>query len=258
MGKRIAVITGASSGLGKEFLQALLPKSKELDEIWLIARRPERLQELAALWAPFCEAIIRPVPMDLTDSAAYVAFESLLQEEDAEIRILINNAGCGVLGNIADMPADGQIRMVDLNVKAMTAVAAIGVKFMTRGSYLINTCSIASFAPNPRMTVYSSTKAYVLSFTKGLRFELKTKGINALAVCPGPMRTEFLDIAGISGGKSKTFETLPYCDPHMVAVNAVKYAEKGKCVYTPRGFFKFYRVLAKLLPHALVMKLAKT
>lgn len=258
MSRKIAIITGASAGLGKEFLKALLPKSKEFDEIWIIARRMDKLSEFAAEYASASSAQIKPISLDLTQSTAYDELDGLLKSAEADVKVLINNAGCGVLGDVADMPTDGQVRMVDLNIRALTAVASITVKYMNRGAYIINTCSIASFAPNPRMTVYSSSKAYVLSFTKGLRFELKPKGINALAVCPGPMRTEFLDIAGISGGKSKTFETLPYCDPEMVAVNAVKHAEKGKCVYTPRLFFKFYRVLAKILPHNIVMKMGKT
>ena len=108
------------------------------------------------------------------------------------------------------------------------------------------------------MTVYCSTKAYVLSFTKSLRFELRGTGINVCAVCPGPMATEFLDVAGISGGKSKTFETLPYCDPDKVAAGALKAASAGRNVYTPRAFFKFYRFLAKILPHSLVMRMSKT
>ena len=108
------------------------------------------------------------------------------------------------------------------------------------------------------MTVYCSTKAYVLSFTKSLNFELRGTGINVCAVCPGPMATEFLDVAGISGGKSKTFETLPYCDPDKVAAGALKAASGGRNIYTPKAFYKFYRFLAKILPHSLVMKMSKT
>ena len=257
MAKKIAIVTGASSGLGKEFLKALLPDSAGFDEIWIIARRLEKLTEAAAECG-VSSGKVKPISMDLTEKTAYDELDNMLRDADVDVRVLINNAGCGVLGNVADMPVDGQIRMTDLNVRALTAVATIVVKYMHSGSYIINTCSIASFAPNPRMTVYSSTKAYVLSFSKGLHVELKPKGINVLAVCPSPMRTEFLDIAGISGGKSKAFETLPYCDPQMVAINAIKYAKKGKCVYTPRLFYKFYRILAKILPHNFIMKISKT
>ena len=108
------------------------------------------------------------------------------------------------------------------------------------------------------MTVYSSTKAYVMSFTKALRYELKKRKINVTAVCPGPMSTEFLNVAGIEKGTSKTFDTLPYCDPVKTAVKGIKAAKRGKSVYTPRGFYKLYRVLAKVLPNSLLIPLAKT
>ena len=166
---------------------------------------------------------------------------------------------------MADMTYPDQAGMVDLNCRALTAVTTICLPYMKRragkekvSSFILNTCSIASFAPNPRMTVYCSTKAYVLSFTKSLNFELRGTGINVCAVCPGPMATEFLDVAGISGGKSKTFETLPYCDPDKVAAGALKAASGGRNIYTPKAFYKFYRFLAKILPHSLVMKMSKT
>jgi len=151
-----------------------------------------------------------------------------------------------------------QTRMIDLNNRAMTAVTSVALPFMTRGSFVINVCSIASFAPNPRMTVYSSTKAYVLSFSKSLRFELKKKGINVLALCPGPMDTEFLPAAGIAKGASHTFDTLPRVQPAMAAERSLRAAAKGRGIYTPRAFFKLYRLLAKLLPHGLVMHMSKT
>ena len=108
------------------------------------------------------------------------------------------------------------------------------------------------------MSVYSATKAYVMSFTKSLRYELRKRKINVTAICPGPMATEFLDVAGIDKGVSKTFDTLPYCDPMKTAKNGIKAAKHGRCVYTPRGFYKFYRVLAKMLPHSWLLGASKT
>ena len=108
------------------------------------------------------------------------------------------------------------------------------------------------------MTVYSATKAYVMSFTKSLRYELKKKKINVTAVCPGPMKTEFLAVAGIDKANSPAFNNLPYCDPVKVAKGAIKSAKNGRCVHTPHPFYKFYRVLAKVLPHSWLMPLSKT
>ncbi|MBQ2696057.1 MAG: SDR family NAD(P)-dependent oxidoreductase, partial [Clostridia bacterium] len=122
---------------------------------------------------------------------------------------------------------------------------------------IVNISSIASFCPNARMTVYSSTKAYVSSFTRGLAEEVRPAGISVTAVCPGPMSTEFLAVGNITGN-SKMFATLPYDVPKKVAYGALKAAKKGRVFYTPHPFFKCYRILAKLLPHALVAKLCKT
>lgn len=251
---KIALITGASSGLGEEFYKSVIARHPELDEIWLIARRKERMDALAAAY-PGIKT--RSIPMDLTDFASFSELESVLANERPEIRILINNAGFGTLGNVCDLDYPVQCRQIDLNAKALTAVTCLSIPYMKKGDCIINVCSIAAFAPNPRLTVYSSTKAYVLSFSKGLRYELKPRGIHVLAVCPGPMRTEFLSVAGITDRNSKTFATLPYCDPERVARTALKKAEAGRGVYTPRAFFKFYRFLAKILPHSLVMHVSR-
>lgn len=258
---KIAIITGASAGLGEKLLFET-DKRFALDEIWIIARRRERLEALAEKCTG--KARIVPIALDLVEPSSYETLSAMLAEKKPEIFALFNNAGFGKLGNMMDMTYPDQAGMVDLNCRALTAITTICLPYMKKrtgkekvSSFILNTCSIASFAPNPRMTVYCSTKAYVLSFTKSLRFELRGTGINACAVCPGPMATEFLDLAGISG-RSKTFETLPYCDPDKVASGAVKAAIAGRNVYTPRAFFKFYRFLAKLLPHNIVMKMSKT
>ena len=147
--------------------------------------------------------------------------------------------------------------MVDLNVRAMTLMTNLTLPYIPRGGKIINVSSIASFCPNPRMTVYSASKAYVSAFTGGLADELKPKGITVTAVCPGPMKTEFLDVAHITG-HSKTFQTLPYCDPEQVVRGTLNAARRGRTFYTPKVFFKFYRFVAKLLPMKLMIKAART
>ncbi|MGN1002410.1 MAG: SDR family NAD(P)-dependent oxidoreductase [Oscillospiraceae bacterium] len=251
---KIAIITGASAGLGAEFSRQAKGAFPELECLWLIARRPERLEALAA---ELSGVPVRTLALDLCDSASFDTLAALLAEEKPDVRLLVNNAGCGYLGNIGETELAVQTRMVDLNLRALTAVTAVTVPYIGRGGKIVNMSSIASFCPNPRMTVYSSSKAYVSSFSRGLSEELKPRGITVTAVCSGPMKTEFLDIAHISGN-SKMFETLPYCDPVKVAAGAYAAARAGRAVYTPRAFFKFYRVVAKILPHALVVKMAKT
>ena len=129
---------------------------------------------------------------------------------------------------------------------------------MCKGAEIINISSIASFVPNARMAVYSSTKAYVTSFSRALRYELKRKKINVLAVCPGPMDTEFLPVANIGKGSSHTFDTLPRVNPTMIAKKSLAASKKGRAVYTGRAFYKFYRFLSRIIPHKILMKLAAT
>lgn len=249
----IAILTGASAGLGRSFFKSLTARYPDLDSIWLIARRRERLEEMGA----DSPVPVTVLPLDLVDPVSYDILAERLTAQQASVKILINNAGLGELDNVADSTWPVQSRMVDLNCRALTAVTTVVLPHMERGGFIVNVCSIASFCPNTRMTVYSSTKAYVMSFTKGLREELKPLGINALAVCPGPMRTEFLDVANITD-RSPMFKTLPYSDPDAVADKAMAAAAKGRCVYTHLSLFKFYRVLAKLVPHNLMMKFCKT
>ncbi len=252
---KTAVITGASAGLGREFVRQLRVNFPEIGELWLIARRRGRLEELCREYSG--QFSIHILPLDLCESASFDVLSSELASARPQVSLLINNAGCGFLGDIGSMDTAGQKRMTDLNVTALTAVTNIIVPYMSAGGHIINVSSIASFCPNPRMTVYSSTKAYVSSFSRGLGEELRPSGIHVTAVCPGPMDTEFLNLAGISGN-SKMFDTLPHCDPVRVVSGTYKAALSGKAVYTPKLFFKFYRVISKVLPQRLLVKFAKT
>lgn len=250
----VAIITGASSGLGIEYLKSVCERYPNIHEYWIVARREDRLQEIAKSYP---DKKIVPISLDLLYYESYGKFEDMLNKANAEIKVLVNNAGYGVLGDVYDSEYKQQSGMVDLNCRALTALTTIALRFMKEGSYIVNVCSIASFCPNARMSVYSSTKAYVKSYSRGVRFENKKRGINVLAVCPGPMDTEFLSVAGINGN-SKTFETLPYCNPAKVAQKSLIAAEKGRAIYTPTAFYKLYRVLAKFVPHSIMMYFAKT
>lgn len=251
---KIAVITGASAGLGTEFVRATLKMRPEIDEIWIVARRNERLEELKKELGEK----IRPVALDITDSEAQQKYVTLLKETNADVSLLINNAGFGKLGNFDELTPEENGGMVRLNCEALTVWSSITLPFMSNGAEIINSCSIASFAPNPRMAVYCSTKAYVMSLSRCMRAELKRRNINVLAACPGPMDTEFLALANITKGASHTFDTLPRVNPRIMAEKSLIASKKRKSVYTNRLFFKFYRVLAKVLPHCIVMKMSAT
>lgn len=250
---KIAVITGASAGLGREFLRALPDYFPEIEEYWLISRSREKLEAAAEE----CAVKTKIFPLDLTLDESYGRLRREYDMLRPEIALLINNSGCGCLGNVGEGELERQTAMIDLNQKGLVAATHLSLPYMTRGSRIINVSSIASFCPNPRMSVYSSTKAFVTAFSVSVGEELKPRGISVTAVCPGPMDTDFITAGGIKGN-SKTFDILPYCDPAAVARGTLKASRRGRSVYTPKPFYKLYRFIAKLLPVKLMIKFAKT
>lgn len=250
---KIAILTGASSGLGREYLR-LLAAREELDQIWAIARREERLRELCAL-SP--EKIV-PLAWDLCAPGTMEALSGKLADERPEVEILINNAGVGSVGEFIEMSPESQRKICELNVTALTEATNRILPFMGKGGCVVNVCSIAAFAPNTRMAVYCSSKAYVQSFSKCLRRELKGRGINVMAVCPGPMNTEFFEASDAVGRSVPLESGLPRCCPKRVAERSLSRALRGKGFYTPRFFYKLYRLLAKLLPHSFIMNFSGT
>lgn len=250
-----AIITGASSGLGREFAFALKNKYPDIESFWLIARRREKLEELAEeLGKEKCFIL----PIDLKSNEGLSEYRQALSDSQPEVRYLINNAGFGKLELFENIPAEDCADQVTLNCTSLTFITRATLPYLKEDSEIINIASIASFAPNIRMAVYSSTKAFVLSLSRALREEFKARKINVLAVCPGPMDTEFLPVANIKKGTSKMFDTLPRANVKKVAETSLKYSKKKKAVYTPKLLFKFYRILSKVLPTALVMQFAKT
>jgi len=249
---KTAIITGASAGVGEEFVRQIKDVFPEIESYWVIARRTERLE---ALQVPGVS--VKPISMDLTGEDYICKLNALLEEEKPEVTLLVGNAGCGYLGNFDESNLDEQLRMLDLNIRALTAITRLVLPYMPNDSHIINMSSIASFVPNPRMTIYSATKSFVSAFSRGLHEELKPRKISVTAICSGPMDTEFIRLGRIKG-QSKTFDILPYCDPKKVVRNGLLAARRGQAVYTPRAFYKLYRVLSGLIPHALLIHAAKT
>lgn len=250
---KVGIITGASSGLGAEFACRAGLYDGGLDELWLIARRTDRLH---ALEAKLTGCRVRCVSLDLADPASFEAYRLLLEAERPDVRLLVDCAGLGFLGDFEKIPVRDDIAMCDVNIRALTVLTALTIPYLSKGSGMILISSIASFAPTPRMTVYASTKAYISSLAKGLRAELAPRGINVLVVNPCPMDTEFLEIGKIAGN-SRAFARLPRCKPAQVAEVSLRKSAKGRGQYTPLLLFKCYRVLAKLLPHSFIMHFSK-
>ena len=251
---KIAILTGASSGLGCAYARYIGEIFPEIDAVWALARRGGRLKDLAAAVQ---KPQIIPVECDLTKEEGISALRTKLETEKPEVMLLVNNAGCGFHGGFARSNPEEQLRSVRLNVYALTEITRIALDYMPAGARVLNTSSIASFSPNANMAVYSATKAYVTFFSRALNEELRPGGRSSTAVCPAPMKTEFLSVGHITGN-SKTFELLPYCDVDKVAKGALMAAKKRQSMYTPRVFYKFYRFLSHILPDSLMIKLCKT
>lgn len=251
---KTAIITGASAGLGRELARGIRQEFPDIEEVWLIARRRGRLVELAAeIEGLKCDII----DIDITAGEGMAALSARLAGKRPDIRLLINNAGCGTLGNFDIMDISGQLNMIDLNIRALTAVTRMALDHMSEGGNIINISSIASFTPNARMAVYCAGKSYVRAFSRALGMELRGRNIAVTVACPGPMSTEFLDVAGISGN-SKTFEILPRVPAKKVAMGTLRAARKRRPIYTPGLFYKFYRVLSAIVPDTIMMWFART
>ncbi len=248
---KTAVITGASSGLGVDFLKAVVQNYPEMEEIWLIARRKERLEKLAEHYK---NVKIRAIGLDLADEASYGQLKELLEKEKPQIRILVNNAGVCKGGDFGGRTLEELFMMVNLNVKGGTAVARLCLPYMGKGSIAVFTSSVSSFVPIAGQGVYSSTKSYLTYLGRALHEEWKREGIHVCVLCPGNMATEMNPIDVEKASKSKIGK-LPYLDTRKVAAETLNRAEKGKACYTPGRFYRAYQTAGKILPHSLMMKL---
>ena len=186
---KIAVITGASSGIGREFVYAI--DKTDLDEIWVIARRQDRLEELREK----CGHPVRPLSLDLSDDTGIEAYQELLNQEKPEIHILVNAAGFGVFGPFAENDLQKQLKSARLNALALTAMCHVSLPFMKQGDSIVNMGSNSSWQPVPYQTVYGASKSYVLNFSRSLGRELRERVIHVMCVCPGWIKTEFQQVA---------------------------------------------------------------
>ena len=248
--KRIAVITGASSGMGRRFAETVSEYGK-FDEIWAIARREDRLKELVAS-APFP---VRAVAMDLSDPASAEKYASLLREEDAEVGLLVNASGFGKFRAVMDVPASENLNMIDLNCRAVAAMCQATVPYMKSGGTIINIASVAAFQPIPYIDIYAATKAFVLYYSRALNRELKGKGIHVMAVCPFWTKTEFFNRAVAKDEKPVVKKYVAMYRPEDIVSRAWRDAARGKDVSMYGFIARGQALLVKLLPHRMVMSI---
>lgn len=245
--KKIAIITGASSGLGREFVRIIREKS-EIDEIWAIARHKDRLTQLRRQMGHK----VRPISMDVSDLARIKDLDSLLSSESAEVRYLINNAGYAKFCSYGDLNIEDSVNMIDVNISAVVAMGLVCIPHMSRGSHIINIASQAAFQPLPYQNLYSSTKAFVRNYTRALNIELKDKGITATAVCPGWLKTNLYSRARIGASKA----TRRFCGmttPDKAARKAIRDADCGRDMSIYGFYVNFCHIATKLLPQRLIM-----
>ncbi len=245
---QIAVITGASSGIGETFVREV-DRQYTPDEIWVIARRADRLETLAK--AGDIQAAVKPLALDLSDPASIEVYTQRLKEQNPTVTVLVNAAGYGKFRGFSDLPLDSQLGMLNLNAKALTAMTYVTLPYMTAGGRIFQMSSISAFQPIPYINVYAASKAYVLSFSRALNVELKSRGIRVMAVCPFWTKTEFFDRA-VSDDTVTYYAR--YSTPEQVVSRALRDMEKGKDVSVCGKRNRLQVLAVKFLPHRLVMK----
>ncbi|MBR5376953.1 MAG: SDR family NAD(P)-dependent oxidoreductase [Lachnospiraceae bacterium] len=245
----IAIITGASSGMGAECVKQINKAYTKLDEIWILARRLDRLKELVNTDG---NAKIRPIAMDITNDGHVEALIDALREVKPSIRMLVNAAGTGIIGRFDDEGYDDELDMIDLNCRALTAFTKICLPYMKRNSRIINFASAAAFLPQPDFAVYAATKSYVLSFSRALNKELKNRGIAVTAVCPGPVATEFFEIAE-KHHSIPAYKKLAMVRPAAVVEKAINDSRHKKEISVYSAAMNIFRFFTKVLPHSLFL-----
>ena len=243
----IAIVTGASSGMGREFVMQL-SQYVQVDEIWAIARRQEALQALQAT------VPVRPIVLDLCENASFAAFAQLLEAEKPNVRLLVNAAGFGKFGSYHKVPLEEDLRMIDLNCKALVAMTRLSLPYMTPGSHILQLASNSSWQPVPYITTYGATKAMVLSYSRAMNRELKSRGIRMMSMNPGWVKTEFFNHALQTNADSEVRHYDRLYEARDVVATGLKDLYKTKKDYSIHGLPVRMQVrLVKLLPHSLVM-----
>ena len=247
---KIAVVTGASSGLGREFVRQLGSRD-QLDEIWAIARRKERLEELRTLSG----VPIRSLSMDLTKTESIASLSALFEKAQPNIAFLINAAGFGRIGLSKTIPAADNDAMIDLNCRAAVAVTTAALPYLHGGSRILEICSTAAFQPIPGLNVYAATKAFLQSYTKALHHELLATGIHVTAVCPYWIKdTEFIPQA--QKVDRSGFKHFPLASRAKTVVRwALADSYLNLWVSTPSPVCAIHRLAAKFIPHFLMVPL---
>ena len=247
---KIAIITGASSGMGRELALQISTK-EQFDEIWVIARRKEALESLQTEIP--CK--VRPIPLDLTKQESYQEYHELLQQTKPNVALLANCAGFGKFGRYDQIPLEACLGMIDLNCKALVAFTQLTLPYMQRGARILQLDSLSAFQPVPYLNVYGASKAFVLSYSRALNRELKTAGIRVMSVNPGWVKTDFFDRATTTSNDAVTYYNVMYRAEDVIktALHDLYHTKKDVSIH---GFrIKMQVMGVKFLPHKWVMNI---
>lgn len=250
----IILITGASSGIGMEFALQMDKGFDHIDEFWLAARNQAKLEELKKA----LRHKTRIFAMDITKKENLDALERALEEAGGDgkksvVRVLINCAGYGLMGNLEGQDTDGVLGMVRLNCEALTALTRRMLPYMKKGSRIIQMASSAAFLPQPGFAVYAASKSYVLSFSRALGEELKAKGIYVTSVCPGPVDTPFFDIAEATGSTLAVKKYTMVSADRVVAL-ALKDSYRKRSMSVCSLPIRMFEIVSKALPHGFLIR----
>ena len=246
-----SVVTGASSGIGASIAKELASRGHSLA---LVARREERLRTLATELTSAYGVAAEVIAADLREPAERDRLAEELRGRGRVVEVLVNNAGFGHQADFATSPRERMVEMVDINVGVVVDLTS---RFLTgmidrgRGS-VINIASTAAFQPLPGSAVYAASKAFVLSFSEAIRTELRGTGVSVTAVCPGPVRTEFMEVAGIGGAEERTPD-LVWMSPDELAKHAVDGAANDRRVVVPGAINRATSLVGQHSPRALAL-----
>lgn len=244
----IGIVTGASSGLGREYVRLL--DKEHLDEIWLVARREGKLRELAEeLSTP-----ARIFSLDLRDRASLEELGQAISEEKPVIQYLINAAGFGRIGSEWEIDLKDSMDLIDLNCRAAVALTHLSIPYMPKGSHILEICSCSAFQPIPYLNVYAASKSFLFHYSRGLSAELAPLGICVSAVCPYWVKdTEFISAAMKTKNPAR-ISGFPFPGKQKeIAERSFRAAKKGRTVITPDPVSTLHRLLTSLVPHSLLM-----
>ena len=239
----IGIITGASSGMGRLFAKKAAAES--LDEIWLIARRRERMRSLAKKYP---DRKFRLLSLDLCNDQDLDSLSALLEKENARVKIFVHSAGMGKMGKIRDISTSDLAATIDLNCKSLAVVNSILYPFYSEDARLIFMVSAAAFLPQPGFSAYAASKAFALSYVRAFRAEERHTRKKITAVCPGAVKTEFLQKA-LGDGKLPFYKRLVLAPPDRVVDKAWRDNEANKEISVYGWGIHLTEVAAKILPH---------